>query len=186
MTDDLNKRLRAAADAVADADISTDLRAAAFMAAFWGAGVGQPAPPAAPEPAASSSGNNAEQIAGKLGIGPADVQLIYDLSGEEVGLLVPPNALPTSSRAAMREVIQLVAAGRQAVGLDDWTASELPRAVCAERGVLDTNNYAAVFRDIAGRGFSIRGSGGSREVRLNAAGFQTAGAVAQRLTTELA
>jgi hypothetical protein len=84
----------------------------------------------------------------------------------------------------MQEVAYLVAAGRQAIGLEEFTGWKTIRDVCENRGVLDSSNFGLAMGKLDGEGLRIRGKGSTRELKVNAAGYEKAGAIITRMAGE--
>jgi hypothetical protein len=179
---ELVARLRAAAAAVEAAATPDDLRGAAFVVAFLdkqkssrgGLEADEEEPPESALPSVSRAMR-------KLEIDEMLIERVYDFSVEGGSLVIPRRALPESKRRAMRYVIQLVAAGRQASGFEQWTSARVVRDACEERGVLDSGNFGHVLNDLDGEGITIRGRGSKRELKMNAAGFEATGLLISQL-----
>jgi hypothetical protein len=186
ITDDL----RAAAEDVQGADLPQGLESAALVLAFWARRSGQSAanslvPPHAPAGGAPvATDGAAAQIAGRLGLEPAEVEGVYDFSEEEVALLVSPRFLEESNHGGATQVAYLIAAARQACG-EDWTHAAPIREVAKERGRLD-GNFKVVLDKLDGNGASVKGEGHGRRVKLNAIGFEKAGEIARGLAAAAA
>lgn len=102
----------------------------------------------------------AKQFRSDLG----DVTQVYDFQDGDLQLILRRDMLPEPSKKAvsMRHIGLLVAAGRQATGLEEWTAMTKLRDECRELGVLDSSNFST---EIGKLGFKVRGTGVKREVR---------------------
>lgn len=146
--------------------------------------VKDPAPPNHVESAKKGTEKSAVSlIAGKLGR-PADrVGEVYFLDGEELGLGVSSSTLATSKTEATRQIAVLIAAGRQAAGLEEsgWTPAAIIRAVCDHYGKFDTVNFGTTLKNMDDV-FQIKGSGQSREVRVKVPGYERAAALVDQLT----
>ncbi|HLQ14719.1 MAG TPA: hypothetical protein VK256_02515 [Candidatus Eisenbacteria bacterium] len=109
------------------------------------------------------------------------VELAYVVADDKLDLVLSRSKLPKEKFPAMRTVTILVAAGRQAVGLDDsWTSIDLIREVCRDFGILDTNNFAAAVTAV-GDAFVVHGKGVQRKVKVTRAGFEEAGRLLAQL-----
>jgi hypothetical protein len=126
------------------------------------------------------------RIAAKLKIGSAIAERVFAVDGDEVHLGVARKALADSRKAATQEIAYLIAAGRQASGLEEITAASVIRDVCEQVGVLDGNNYGAAIRELQGHGFLIKGSGNSRELKINQVGYEKASEIVTCITSEAA
>lgn len=195
MSGQIEKELTQALASVEGASIPDDLRPVAFASAFWGAreasgaGVGPPAPPlvdAGPQSNASPNqdleGEGLGRIAAKLDVTDEDVEFAFGLEGEKLDLQVPPSRLAPVLRDAVKQIIYLVAAGRQAAGLDTKTPAREIKAVCVERGKADTN-FSRIVDQLHGEGLVVGGSGQGKTVRVNADGFERAGQIIKQLRT---
>ena len=195
MTGQIEKELTRALALVEGASIPDDLRPVAFASAFWGAreaslaGVRPPAPPlvdAAPQsgagPARGLEGEGLGRIAAKLGVTAEDVEFVYGLEGNGLALQVPPSRLAPVLKDAVKQIIYLVAAGRQAGGFDTKTPAREIKAVCVERGKADTN-FSRIVDQLHGEGLVVGGSGQGKTVRVNADGFERAGQIIKQLRT---
>jgi hypothetical protein len=137
-------------------------------------------------PQDSNQGGALGKIAAKLKIGSVIAERVFAVDGDEVHLGVARKALADSRKAATQEIAYLIAAGRQASGLEEITAASVIRDVCEQVGVLDGNNYGAAIRELQGHGFLIKGSGNSRELKINQVGYEKASEIVTRITSEAA
>jgi hypothetical protein len=181
--------LRAAVAAVEEAKIPKDLRVAAFTAALAGL-------PNSPLPSSGEGGGNrpathtdhggthgsegVKAIAGKLEVGEAQAAAVYDVDEDGVHLTVKRAALDKTKKVAQQEVTYLVTAGRQAAGIEEWTPVKIVIEATHDRGVHDTNVSKAISA-LDGDGIRFRGTGGSREIKMNAVGFSNAAEIVKRL-----
>jgi hypothetical protein len=188
LVDALNASL-AAVDAAA---IPPELRPIAFSKSFdflTGANAVTPAGTSSPLDdgdgggggGADSTSDPVAKIAGKLGVGAELVSRVYDVDEEGVHLMVGRSALDDRKRFAMQEVARLIIAGRQALGLEEFTSSKTIRDACEDRGVLDSGNFAVALAGLDGKGVRLRGSGAGREGKMNAAGYEAAADDVKRL-----
>lgn len=189
MSSDANlvRRLREAAAAVDSAELPADLRSPGFVLAFSAGSPVRKDPartPTSPNGDAPSSEPD-KTLAQALGVQENGLDRIYDFVSEALDLIVPPRVLAQSRRAAMAEVALLVVAGRQGLGLEEWTKVEEVRRACEGRGVLDPTNFGKVISALDGHGVRVRGRGAGRELSINAAGFQRTGELIERLLAEL-
>lgn len=58
------------------------------------------------------------------------------------------------------------------------------RRTADDKGVLDSPNFAKALADLDGQGMRIRGERQNREIKINDAGFEAAGKVAEQLVGE--
>lgn len=143
--------LEEAVAAVKAAKVPKDLRVAAFNAAFYGSGGHSeanlgPSAPSRPAPAKSSSSSGESkgvgEIAAKLELDEAAVGLVFDVDEDGVHLTLKRDSLSPTNKVAQQEVTYLVTAGRQALGLEDWTATTAAIAITHDRGVQEWLGHA--------------------------------------------
>jgi hypothetical protein len=130
-------------------------------------------------------GNGVAQIAARLGLDEGVIGRVFEVDGDNIHLVVGTKALASSKKGAQREIAYLVTAGRQAIGLDEVTASATLREVCEQFGVLD-GNFAATVADISGQGLRVSGSGRNRTLKINKTGYETASEIVARIASEVA
>jgi hypothetical protein len=180
--------LEAAVAAVKAAKVPKDLRVAAFNAAFYdstaasasSAPAGHKSPPAS-RPLSTDASGGVEKIAAKLELDSEVVSRVYDVDEDGVHLTIKPNSLSPTKKFAQQEVTYLLAAGRQAVGLEEWTPTKIVIEATHDRGVHDTNVSKAVTA-LEGDGFRFRGTKGKREMKISAVGFSKAAEIVKRFT----
>lgn len=180
--------LKAAVAAVEAAKVPKDLRVAAFNAAFYGSGtapstsgaVTPESPPAKP-PSPADVSSSVEQIAAKLELDAGLVGLVYDVDEDGVHLTVKRDSLSDTNKTAQQEVTYLLAAARQALGLDEWTLTKMVLTAAHDRGVHDTNVSKAIAA-LDGEGLRFRGPKTKREMKMNAVGFTKAAEIVKRIT----
>jgi len=162
-SDRLVVALREAVQAIDAAKVPAKLQEIAFAKSLDHL-LGTPSQPSQPreqgaqredQPDTSSDGALG-RIAAKLGVTGAVAERVFEVDGGEVHLLVSRKVLGKSGLAAMREVAYLIAASRQAAGLEDETASNTIRQACERFGVLDPNNFGKAIKEVDGEG--LRGS----------------------------
>jgi hypothetical protein len=179
--------LQDAVAAVDAAGVPEDLRPAAFSKAFDRIS-GDPPPVrdraahGATTPDSDRVDDAIGRIAHKLRLESEVVGRVFDVDTDGVHLTVPRSALPSTRQDAMQEVARLIPAARQAAGIDDeYTALAAVRDACDNRGVLDAHNFARAMQPLDGDGMRFRGPSRSREVKVNAAGYETAADIVRRL-----
>lgn len=180
--------LEAAVAAVKAAKVPKDLRVAAFNAAFYGesgpasdAGGTKTSPSPKAPPVAADTTNAIGKIAAKLELDADGVALVYDVDDEGVHLTIKRDSLSATKKLAQQEVAYLLVAGRQAIGLEDWTPTKTVIDATHDRGVHDTNVSKAVSA-LDGDGFRFRGPNSKREMKINAVGYTKASEIVKRLT----
>jgi hypothetical protein len=182
---DLVDAIKSALKAVEDAKVPEDLREKAFEKAFdWTTQDRKSSSEAFDKDggtaARSPSRGPLAQIAEKLRIDPAVVEDVFFEDDGEVGVGIAASSLEPSKSGATRQLALLVAASRQASGLEEWTPSAAIRAVCTDYGRFDTANFASTLRGM-GPVFSYRGKGQNLELRLTRPGIEQAADLVQEL-----
>lgn len=185
--------LKDALEALDAAQVPEDLREVAFARALDNL-IGTPARTAGTDTSVaegSAGGPSGEadgpvaNIASRLNIDVSTASRVFDVDEDGVHLVVPRGRFETSKLAATRQVAQLVVAARRAAGLDqEWTSAEHVRRTADDKGVLDSPNFAKALADLDGQGMRIRGERQNREIKINDAGFEAAGKVAEQLVGE--
>jgi hypothetical protein len=197
LSDSITSELKLALEAVENASIPDDLRSVAFSSAFWGARdlsltFGED-PPAASALSlgttshkgeiATSAGSDSPglgRLVQKLNVSEEDVEFVYEINDSDLGLRVPPSRLAPVLKDAVKQIIYLVAAGRQAYGFETKTSTREIKRVCAERGKSDTN-FSRIVDALHGEGLIVGGSGTSKTIAANGDGFERAGEIVKRL-----
>jgi hypothetical protein len=191
--------LKRAEEIVIKAEVSEDLRPTAFAKVFDSLGSPTRSEEETPPTGTGSDPERAEsseqqskldshkdflgRIATKLQVSRESVDdVFYDDSGD-LGISIASSRLAPSSKGGAKQLSLLVAAGRQAAGVDDqWTRSEKLREVCQFYGKFDVGNYG---KTLAGMDdvFQFKGKGLNREVRVKQPGFEQAGELIELLTS---
>ena|SRR5438094_7099935 len=177
--------------AVDEAQVPAELREIAFAKAIDLATRGQGAPHGAgvtttitppPGAAASTDGSPLQRIAGKLKVDVEAVGHVYNIDPDgQLELVISQNRLPSGYGPAMKDIALLVAAGRQAAGLDtDWTPTEAIREVCEHFNRLDSANFATHINRMDDV-FLFRGSARKREVKMTVPGWESEAARVRQL-----
>jgi hypothetical protein len=109
------------------------------------------------------------KIAAKLQIDEARVGYLFEEDGEELHF-VGRRFLPTAEREAQPAAMLLLAAGRQAAGLDDFTHVSLGRDLAEDLGIIDKNTW---LPQVKAMGDLVRkkGEGQKFAVKLTQAGW---------------
>ena len=97
------------------------------------------------------------------------------LDGGTVELVLPPSRFAPAKARATEQIALLVAAARQAAGLDEdgWTSVERIRDACENFKRYDSGNFASAIKGMDDV-FTVRGSGRDRRVRMTAPAWQRA------------
>jgi hypothetical protein len=102
------------------------------------------------------------------------LELVYAVENGEPQVVVSAKKLPANKSLAAKHLAQLVAAARQAAGLEEWTQVGTIRTVVQEYGRLDSGNFASSIKEMD-KVCLIRGSGLKREVKVTKPGFEMTG-----------
>jgi hypothetical protein len=167
--DQLVQRLRAGLRVTEEAGVPKELQSIAFRHALEALSGrdSAPKPPAGISDEDSSANTSfLEAIASRLKLDLDVVTHVFEEENEQVHLIVTKNKLPdaSSKAAAMRNVALLLVAGRQASGIEDYTAASVIRRECEELKVLDASNFAV---ELGRLGMRTRGGPKSREVHAS-------------------
>ncbi|MGH2806722.1 MAG: hypothetical protein ACRDKT_05545 [Actinomycetota bacterium] len=185
--DPIMEVLRRAQAAVDDAGVANDLRPRAFTAAISllvGDGpvavLRQGLPLSGLPGAAVGEDSVFAKLATALRVDEAALPYIFEEEAGDLRLVIPRHLLPNpgSRAAAMRDVAQMIMAGRQLGGIADWTPYERLRSEIAELGVLDSANFASEIQTLDVR---LQGGRRSREARLTRHGLDEAAALVRRV-----
>ncbi len=187
---ELKEVLAEALRAVNEAEIPTELREIAFAKAIDLAagpqparGVGSAGRKAHMQEELGDDADGLERIASKLKLEREVVSHVYYLNpdGKSLEVVISPSRLPAKFGPAIKELALLVAAGRQAAGLDaEWTAADEVRKVCEHFKRYDPSNFAAYIKQMEDV-FSIRGTAYKRELRMSSPAWEQATALVTRL-----
>lgn len=112
-----------------------------------------------------------DKISSALKVERDILELIYDVRDGEPHLVISAKKLAENKASATRQVGQLVAAARQAAGLEDWTSAGVIRAVVQDYGRLDPSNFATNVQQMDGVGV-VRGKGMQREIKITKPGLE--------------
>jgi len=118
---------------------------------------------------------NVSDVLGRIGtvlkVDRDTLELIYDVRDGEPHVVVSPKKLPENKALATRQLGQLVAAARQAAGLEEWTSATTIRVVVQDYGRLDRGNFAVTLQQLD-NACLIRGKGKQREVKVTRPGLE--------------
>jgi hypothetical protein len=176
--------LKQAADLVAAADVPDDLRAAAFAKAvdlLAGRSVGATIvePPADPDLNIDPD-DLIQRIATKLNLDRELVDETFEVEDGQIRLTVARTKLNAAKTRGTKQIAVLLAAARQAAGLEEKTKFDIIREVADDYGKYDSPNFAATLNEL-GDYFSISGPRGDRELKVRRAGYDEAAATIRRL-----
>jgi hypothetical protein len=108
------------------------------------------------------------------------IDLVYTLQDGEPHIVVSPKRIATNKAQATRQLAQLVAASRQAAGLEEWTSVNSIRKVVADYGRLDSGNFASYLQNLDGVAL-LRGKGQQREIKITKPGYEATGDLVRAL-----
>lgn len=179
--------LRQAADAVAAADLPKEVQSVAFgKAVDLIAGV-----PAEIQPRHGAKGKSQnreaddpddplQKIATRLGVDRELLDETLEVEDGAVSLTIARSKLASQKTKGTKQIAVLVAAARQAAGIEEWTETKTIRVVADDYGKYDSPNFAASLSEL-GDFFSFSGSGQGRKLKMRRAGFDEAAALIKRL-----
>lgn len=99
------------------------------------------------------------------------VELVYAAQDGEPTVVVSAKKIATNKAEGTRQLAQLVSAGRQIVGLEEWTSSGTIRSVVSDFGRLNASNFAATLHQMDNVAL-LRGKGQQREVKITKPGIE--------------
>lgn len=132
------------------------------------------------EAAASRDAEALEAIARGLGMPLGEVEKAFAVEGGEVAVVIPSALVDEARARGTRQLGQLIIAGRQLAGIEEWTAAAEVRRVAVEYARLDASNFAAALgqlEDVA----LIRGTGQNRELMMTRPGIEQTAALLKEL-----
>jgi hypothetical protein len=179
--DEVKDILRQAADIVAAAQIPDDLRAVALgKAVDLLAGESRGAAPKRESGSAEGTDDLLERIATKLGLEVELVEETFEVQDDQVQLTIPRAKLDSTKTGGAKQIAVLVAAARQAAGVEDKTSVDVIRLVADEYGKYDSANFSTSLHE-QGDYYNITGPTRARELKVKRAGFDEAAALLKRL-----
>ena len=149
---------------VNETEVPDDLRVIAFTKVFdMRSGQGGPSTRDNKQPARTTGNGSGGLIAGDLldavaaraGIDRETVAEVFDERNGGLELIIGPRKLPPSVSAGTKEIALLVAGGRQAAGIEEWTSLDDVRDVCQEFKKLDSGNFAKTIKSMTDE-FNVR------------------------------
>jgi len=187
---ELTEALKRAAEIVDEAKIPDDLRSAAFQKAVDTLMAPAPETPAARGSAAAAPSTTASPRGGllaisqKLGLSVDVVDEVFQVADGTLDVILGYSRIASGRAAGARQIAVIVAAGRQAAGLDGdgWTPVSAIREICKEFNKFDQANFATTIVEMD-QWFSVSGTGASRKVKLTRAGWEHAAQLVSELTS---
>jgi hypothetical protein len=174
---DVKALLQQTLDTLDDANVPDAIRPVAFAKVFDALSNQAPASPNAQRDrgARSDDSTGLDRIAERLGLPLEVVDNAFVVDANGVELVIPPGRFEARKAPATEQIALLVAASRQAIGLDEdgWTSVDHIREACENFKKHDPSNFATTLRDMDDV-FTVRGSGRDRKVRMTAPAWQRA------------
>lgn len=178
---------------VAETDTPDDLRAIAFSKVFdlrSGSAAGTPSrsgavgssgTATAASTAQSLTGDLLAAIAARVGTDRETVAEVFDQRNDDLELIIGAGKLPAQVAAGTKEIALLVAGGRQAAGVEEWTALDVVRDVCADFKKLDSGNFSKTIRSMTDE-FNVRKESERKTVvRVSRPGWDAFASLIKRL-----
>jgi hypothetical protein len=132
---------------------------------------------------ANGEGAPLQQIANKLNVDIGVVERVYAFEDGEVELVVPAKNLKGAKSQATADIAVLVAAGRQAVGLDEgWTSVDAVRKWCENYKKYDSGNFASTIKSLD-TVMTVRGAGRDRKLKMTSPAWSKAAELVESLGT---
>jgi hypothetical protein len=120
---------------------------------------------------AVSSDDVMGRVSAALKIDRDTLDLVYALQDGEPHVVISAKKIAPNKALAARQLGQLVAAARQAAGLEEWTPVATIRMVVTDYGRLDSGNFASTVQQMDNVAV-IRGKGQQREVKITKPGME--------------
>lgn len=122
----------------------------------------------------------AGKIAGMLEIEVDQVNELYYLDGETLKLLINRKQLPDSASASTQHIAALLAAGRQAAGLDvEATDFEIIKEALVAHNVFNAKNWTGYIKSLGSK-FICAGKGKQQSIRLTNKAYDEAAIIAKQ------
>lgn len=120
------------------------------------------------------------KIAARLQLSRDVVDQVYHAGEDGPTVIVSSRRLAAGKAAATRTLAQLVAAGRQASDVEEWTDAAVIREVVSEFNRYDSANFASTIASMDDV-FLFRGKGQSRSVKVSRPGWEKIAEVVREL-----
>lgn len=116
-----------------------------------------------------------DRIAKRLNVGLELIEQIYAFEAGELELVVPAGKFPVGKAQATQQIALLIAAGRQAGGIDadGWTSTDVVRKTCENYKRHDSSNFAATIKDMDDI-MTMRGVGRDRKMKMTSPAYARA------------
>jgi len=120
-------------------------------------------------------------IAVRLGISEEEADRIFHVEDDDLELTVPVSALSPAKKTGTHEVAILIAAGRQAAGIDDReTDAEHVRSAASHYKKLDPPNFSHAIKDLSGV-LTVRERGRKKYLKMTQPGWEEAATLVGRI-----
>jgi len=122
----------------------------------------------------SGSTDSTDRIAESLGLDRESAERIFHVEGDDLKLVIPSTKLSNAKKTATEEIALLVAAGRQAGGLDqETTDADKVRAIAEHYRKYDSPNFSRTIKDMHDV-FIVRENGRKKLVKMTQPGWEAA------------
>lgn len=129
-------------------------------------------------------GDKLEAIAVKASASRETVAEVYEVRDDGLDLIIPQGKLPAPTASATKEIALLLAGGRQAAGIDEWTSLDVVRDTCSDFKRMDSGNFAKTIRQMEDV-FNVRKESDRKTVvRMSRPGWDAFGVLVRRLGGE--
>lgn len=126
------------------------------------------------------SGSAVSRIAAKLKVDVDVARDVYHEQDGEIHVTVPPAKLDPGKKGATKQLALLLAAGRQAAGLEDFTSVDKVREVAVEYNKYDGPNFARAIGDLSDY-LNFLGGSKNRSIKISRPGWEEASTLVNRL-----
>jgi hypothetical protein len=121
-------------------------------------------------------------IAARAATDRETVAEVFDQRNGELELIIGAGKLPSQVAAGTKEIALLMAGGRQAAGVEEWTALDVVRDVCADFKKLDSGNFSKTIRSMTDE-FNVRKESDRKTVvRVSRPGWEAFAILIKRLS----
>jgi hypothetical protein len=134
-----------------------------------------PPPQLRDEPASALS-----RIAAKLKVDVDVARDVYHEQDGEIHVTVPPAKLEPGKKGATKQLALLLAAGRQAAGLEDFTSVDKVREVAIEYNKYDAPNFARAIGELSDY-LNFLGGSKNRSIKISRPGWEETSTLVNRL-----
>lgn len=180
-TEEVAKILREAYDAVKAAKLPTEVEGVALSKAVdLIAGVRQAQGEVKKEEVAADPGDLLGKIGAKFRVNRELIEDTFEVEDGSVNLTISRTKLEALKTKGTKQIALLLAAGRQAAGLEKATETKVIRTVAEEYGKLDPPNFASTLAEMTDS-FIISGARADKTMKARRGTFEEAG----RLITAL-